>query len=168
MMLATILAQVIDPSNGAAAGWGAFGLSGAILMWLFFKHLPSKDAQLDALLVAKDNHVQVLVANFTSTMTETSNNFTKTITDSSANFTKTMTEAIASFAKEQQYERDQCLRLHAENMAEHRAATAMAQTHHHETRNLLSQLRLDKAIEEVKRSRDAAEKQGQGGTPEAR
>ena len=34
----------------SVTGWGAFGLAGLILSWLFLKHLPDKDVQIKGLL----------------------------------------------------------------------------------------------------------------------
>ncbi len=32
------------------AGWVGAGLLGSVLAWLLFKHLPAKDAQIDAII----------------------------------------------------------------------------------------------------------------------
>lgn len=70
--VAVIIAQT-TPDIGPAgyAGWSAFGLSGLILAWLFFKHLPDKDAQLaqkDLQLIdmvnAKDARMSQIIESF--------------------------------------------------------------------------------------------------------
>lgn len=62
-----LLAQALDSLSGGG-GWVGAGLLGAVLMWLFFKHLPSKDAQITALIERKDLHVENLQAEFTQAL----------------------------------------------------------------------------------------------------
>jgi len=67
-----ILAQTaadIGPSLTSATGWGAFGLAVAILGWLAFYHLPSKDKQQAdmndkhaAAMERKDQQVMTMIA----------------------------------------------------------------------------------------------------------
>lgn len=51
-MVWTLLAQSPVTDIPAISGWGAFGLSGAILFWLLYKHLPDKDKQMKELIDA--------------------------------------------------------------------------------------------------------------------
>lgn len=54
LLLLAALSLVAEEGQFTGAGWGAFGLSGLILGWLFLKHLPEKDAQLKEYMQAKD------------------------------------------------------------------------------------------------------------------
>ena len=56
-----VLAQ--DPSGVLAghAGWVGAGILGAVLAWLFFIHLPSKDKQLKELLEVADKRMASLI-----------------------------------------------------------------------------------------------------------
>lgn len=50
------------------AGWVGAGLLGLVLAWLFFFHLPAKDAQLKGVLDAKDAQLSVLMDRFKAAM----------------------------------------------------------------------------------------------------
>lgn len=75
-LLVIAQAQTPDPISGGA-GWVGAGLLGAVLGWLLFFHLPSKDKQLkefidgkDAQLAAKDAHVERMAAKFDESLKE--------------------------------------------------------------------------------------------------
>lgn len=64
----------IDSLSGS--GWVGAGLLGAVLAWVFFKHLPDKDAQLkgfiesrDKLSTEKDKRVEKILSDQTSFLT---------------------------------------------------------------------------------------------------
>jgi PAS domain S-box-containing protein len=63
MFLALLMAQAekiaADPIT-ILPGWGAAGLLGAVLLWLFTKHLPAKDTQIEKLIAVKDKAVKDL------------------------------------------------------------------------------------------------------------
>lgn len=41
-------------------GWAASASLGSVLFWLFFKHLPAKDKQMETLIAAKDSQIDKL------------------------------------------------------------------------------------------------------------
>lgn len=59
----------LDPNiTSGASGWAGAGILGLVLAWLFFKHLPDKDALLerantnkDAQIKAKDEQIEKLI-----------------------------------------------------------------------------------------------------------
>ena len=62
-------AAIEDPISGGA-GWIGAGLLGLILFWLLMKHLPAKDAQIDAFVRGKDTHVEAITAKFVESINE--------------------------------------------------------------------------------------------------
>lgn len=60
-MAIALLADAAADGGLALAGWSTFGLAGLILTWLFLKHLPAKDAQMESLLAAKDTQLDKLI-----------------------------------------------------------------------------------------------------------
>lgn len=55
-----VWAQAADPISGGA-GWVGTGLLGAVLSWLLFVHLPSKDKQAKEMATANADQVKSLV-----------------------------------------------------------------------------------------------------------
>ena len=49
---------------GGEAGWAGVGILGLVLSWLLLRHLPAKDAQINAFIEKKDQHVLELTAKF--------------------------------------------------------------------------------------------------------
>lgn len=47
-------AQLATDLGSVLAPWATSGLAGLILCWLFFWHLPAKDAQLDRQMASRD------------------------------------------------------------------------------------------------------------------
>lgn len=48
----------------AGAGWGAFGLAGLILAWLFFFGWPAKDKQIEKLIEDNDKRIDSLTEKY--------------------------------------------------------------------------------------------------------
>ena len=69
-----LLAEAVDPISGGA-GWVGAGLLGAVLGWLMFVHLPSKDKQSKELIADNYGHVERLAAKYASDMTQTRSDF---------------------------------------------------------------------------------------------
>jgi PAS domain S-box-containing protein len=69
MALAMLLAQGAEGLSGGA-GWVGAGLLGAVLAWVFMKHLPAKDTQLEKLISDKDIMIKELVAGHAKSIRE--------------------------------------------------------------------------------------------------
>jgi hypothetical protein len=70
-----IWAGVLVADNGlqgfsGEAGWVGTGLLGAVLSWLFLKHLPSKDQQIRDLLHDKDSQINEIVKSHKEAVTQ--------------------------------------------------------------------------------------------------
>jgi hypothetical protein len=58
----------MDPTGTTLAPWATTGLAGLILLWLFFKHLPAKDSQLNGLLESRDRMVTEVISSRDNTI----------------------------------------------------------------------------------------------------
>lgn len=56
-LLADGATSVTDVLTGGA-GWVGTGLLGSVLGWIFFKHLPDKDKQVESLITSRDALVE--------------------------------------------------------------------------------------------------------------
>lgn len=84
-------------SGGAAAGWASFGLAGLILIWLFYKHLPSKDLQLEVFMKAKDAHIEAVVTAHTKEVENVILRFETTLMNTRQDFEKISTQQRTDF-----------------------------------------------------------------------
>jgi single-stranded DNA-specific DHH superfamily exonuclease len=67
-----IVAQASAPGDilSGAPAWTGTGLLGAILAWLFFRHLPAKDKQISDLVETRDRMVRELTADHRANIVE--------------------------------------------------------------------------------------------------
>ena len=61
LVLTLLLAQLSTEALSGSSGWIGTGLLGAVLSWLLFVHLPSKDKQLTLLMDGKDRIAEVIL-----------------------------------------------------------------------------------------------------------
>lgn len=48
-------------ASAVASGWVGAGLLGLVLSWIFFKHLPAKDDQIERLIKSKDVAIKEMI-----------------------------------------------------------------------------------------------------------
>lgn len=78
-----VVAQASVPGDilSGAPAWTGTGLLGAILAWLFFKHLPNKDKQISDLVETRDRMVRELTADHRANIVELTASHRASLTD---------------------------------------------------------------------------------------
>jgi hypothetical protein len=156
-----MLADVIDPLSGGA-GWIGAGLLGAVLTWLFFMHLPSKDKQLRELTEAKDKQIEGLIASkdkatdvllvqFRAAHDKAIDSFNRNMEVLQTTFGQRNDKALDSFTQMMREERETCQRWHEENRALLAKVLDETKENRHYISNLANQLGLRDAVEKAVR-----------------
>ncbi len=116
LALAPLLAQ--SEGLGGVAPWAGAGLLGGVLAWVFMKHLPDKDRQLEKLIADKDSIIKELAANYT----------------------KSIREVVSHCASEARENREASERRHGELLGAVQQVNASAREGVHATRNVGQQI----------------------------
>jgi hypothetical protein len=118
---AAMIAQS-DPISGGA-GWVGAGLLGLVLSWVFLKHLPDKDKQLNAFLAAKDEVIKALTDRYEGVIKALTDRYEKRLEVMAAAFEA----AFAKFQEEQKATRhDSRDLLNIINLRNEKAVAEMA------------------------------------------
>jgi PAS domain S-box-containing protein len=109
-MLDVIVAQG-DPISGGA-GWVGAGLLGSVLLWLFFRHIPAKDAQFSDMVKERDATVKALAEAYGASL-DKKDAIIKGMAEAHAN---SVDKVIKHCEKEGKEERDATERRHQEGL----------------------------------------------------
>lgn len=158
-----------DPLSGGA-GWIGAGLLGAVLCWLFFLHLPSKDKQLkelteakdkqiESLIEAKDNLSEKLTTAFTTAHGRALDTFKTSMESTQESFTKRNEKTLDTFAVVIKEERATCQKWHEENLDRLSEILADGKELRHHMMNMANAVGLRRVLEE-KRAEEKNAREG--------